>query len=212
MSGVLKMITNKFSMSKLMQVREEIYDQLHQDGFFYEFFSDDAGYAQCYTCMYLIADTAENIATHRRKGFTYNKSEFNLDYLELVGLLQLIYIQQDSIADLYALLMGSELKFKEYANWCEIRNLRNALIGHPSNSKRNGNIGIQFSFIGRAPISYDRFTYENYQVKKRTKTEPLSGMSYPIINLGCMIDSYEADAVSMLDAIRCEILKRKRRS
>ncbi|MBH2547742.1 hypothetical protein I5Q23_22760 [Serratia marcescens] len=206
------MITNKFSMSKLMQVREEIYNQLHEGDFYNGCFSDDAEYAQCYTCMYLIADTAENIATHRDKGFTYNKTTFNLDYLELVGLLQLIYIQQDSIADLYALFMGSKLNVKDHDAWGKIRKLRNVLIGHPSRSSREKNVGEQFSFIGRTPISYKYFTYENYQVNKRDEAEPFSGISHPIINLGCMIDSYEADAVSILDAIKCEVLKRKKRS
>ncbi len=201
---------NTKSMHELMHAREEIYNELHDNNFAIRYFHDnDSKFTQHYTCMYLIQDTAENIATHREKGFTHNKTGYYLDYLELVGLLQIIYIQQDSITNLHSLFSDFKIEKKDTIHWNEIRGLRNSFIGHPSKSEFDKNIGLQYSFIGRQPISYSHFTYENYQAKNHNNSDPFSAISHPRINLGEMIDDYEKEAVSILKKIRSNIIKEK---
>lgn len=52
-------------------------------------------------------------------------------YLHLYGLLQAIFLQQDSIRNLYSIFLGIEMIPKKDSSWTKIRNLRNLTIGHP---------------------------------------------------------------------------------
>lgn len=204
------METNIKSMNELLRIRENIYNELHDNNFAIKYFhNDDAKFAQHYTCMYLTQDTAENISTHREKGFTYKKTGYYLDYLELVGLLQLIYIQQDCVKHLNLLFSKSKITEEDTFYWRKIRNLRNSFIGHPSKSTSDKEIGPQYSFMGRNPVSYTHFKYENYQENKYNERDPFSAINYPKINLGEMIDAYEKEAVSILMSIRDNIIKEK---
>lgn len=204
------MTPNNISMHGLLNIREKIYNALHENNFSIEHFrGDDSKYTQHYTCMYIIQDTAENLSGHRIKGFSYDEKGRNLDYLELVGVLQLIYIQQDSIKNLYNLFSKSNLSFKKYPNLMKIRELRNSFIGHPSKSDRNKEIGTQYSFIGRNPISYSCLSYENYRERKFDEKNQFAAIKHPKINLGEMIDKYEEDAISILEEIEKNILEYK---
>lgn len=124
-------------------------------------------------------------------------------------MLQLIYIQQDSIRDLFNLFSKSNLFFKKYPNLIKIRELRNSFIGHPSKSDKNREVGTQYSFIGRGPISYSYLSYENYREKQFDKKDQFAAIKHHKINLGEMIDKYEEEAISILEETEKNILKYK---
>lgn len=72
----------------------------------------------------------------------YNKLEnfngYNGGYLYFYGLLQALFLQQDSLNSLNVSLFGEEIDFKkDFPKLYEIRELRNDSIGHPTNRRNN---------------------------------------------------------------------------
>lgn len=79
-------------------------------------------------------------------------------YLKLYGLLQAVVLQQDSIIQLFQVLLGRNLKYDADSEWGKIRELRNLTAGHPiekrpkKKTKKSGGAGIQRCFISRVTI------------------------------------------------------------
>jgi hypothetical protein len=144
-----------------------------------------------YTSMYLIADTAESIWTHRKLDFS---SDPFASYLEFWGVMQAIVIQQDAICELYNAVVSSSLPIIPKASaWKQLRDLRTQCAGHPANRSR-GVPKPQRSFMGRMRRTYANVTYEMWDAHTRKTT-------HPSVNLGKLIDSYDIEASQTLGVI-----------
>lgn len=75
-------------------------------------------------------------------------------YLLTYGVLQCLYVQQDAVANLCGAL-GIKLDFGEHMCLREIRNIRNASVGHPS--KKTGKNGPSFHRIIRVSLDVKGF-------------------------------------------------------
>lgn len=78
------------------------------------------------------------------------KSEYyslkTINHLEVIGIMQTIYIEQDCIMTLHKALFGNSQK-RDFSNYKSIRSLRNQAFGHPSESgRRNGNMYTRHFF------------------------------------------------------------------
>jgi hypothetical protein len=88
-------------MDKILEVRQEIYDYFHNNGACQKFFLDNSReerFVAYYTSMYLILDATESLWVHRKRDFSPDPHEA---YVEFLGVMQAITIQQDSICELY---------------------------------------------------------------------------------------------------------------
>jgi len=68
-----------------------------------------------------------------------NQKMESINYLSLYGVLQALFVQQDSLKDILKWVTGIKFidwKFEYYELW-EIREIRNRTIGHPTNNKGN---------------------------------------------------------------------------
>jgi len=76
-----------------------------------------------------LGDTALALKSYRKSGLGRT---FPSQYLRLFGVLQSIYIQQDSIKTLWTEIVGSWSNPLSSSGWSRIRRLRNVVGGHPA--------------------------------------------------------------------------------
>lgn len=104
---------------------------------------------QLCSCMDMVEDTEIAIEAFARK----EKPEKGEVYLEIFGLLQALFLQQDT-----ALHLAESLEFKitidEYPRLKEIREIRNDAVGHPT---KRGNPVRSWNFIIQHSLSYEAF-------------------------------------------------------
>jgi hypothetical protein len=102
--------------------------------------------------MDTIEDTEEAIIYYK------NLSDFSADggaYLFLYGLFQVLYVQQNSVNDLYTALFDEPTSFQEteeYSELKEVREIRNDIFGHPTDRKDEEE-GKRSHIISRMTIS-----------------------------------------------------------
>lgn len=187
-------------MDRLLRVRSAIYDHFHasqiREGHFLQPGRRDR-FAQYETAMLLVQDTGEALWTHRRREFS---SSAMAAYIEFWGVVQAVIIQQDALVELAASVGAPPVIGG--AAWKDIRDFRNLLVGHPASKtsglKTHGTKGPMRSFMGRQEKTYSELTYELWDGGAQT-------VSHPRVDLGKMIDAYEAEAADHLDAVLTHI-------
>jgi hypothetical protein len=77
--------------------------------------------------------------------------------------------------------------------WRRLRDFRNLCAGHPAR-RSIGVPGAQRTFMGRSFGKYDAIMYELWDANTRQS-------KYPTVNLRQMINDYDKEASSVLDAV-----------
>ncbi|MNU29713.1 hypothetical protein D3C71_181900 [compost metagenome] len=187
-------------MERLLGVRSEIYDHFHASNIRDELFLQPGHrdrFAQYDTAMLLLQDTGEALWVHRRREFSPSAMTA---YIEFWGVVQAVIIQQDALIEL-ATSVGAPKPSVGVA-WTEIRDFRNVLVGHPANKKSGGKgrnaKGPLRAFMGRQQKTYRELTYELWDGESEK-------VSHPKVDLGRMIDAYEAEAAGHLAAVLAHI-------
>lgn len=152
-------------MEAVAHCRSQIYDYFHGNDACQKYFFHDAHeeeYAAYYTSMYLLQDSTETLLQHRQRGFSSSPLDV---YLEFWGVMQAIIIQQDSIAEIYTVLVQQDLspKDKDLKSWLQVRELRNICAGHTARRDRPKSAPLTRTFMGRAFGGYDEIEYEQWQ-------------------------------------------------
>ena len=180
-------------MQQVATRRDEIYNYFHESASCQQFFFDAAQeerYAAYYTSMYLLQDTTESLIMHRLKGFSSDPLEA---YIEFWGVIQALFIQQDSISELHQAVIGNTPDARNLTSWQALRSLRNTCAGHPAKKDRPKSTPLSRTFMGRSFGDYSAVTYEQWQSGGR--------ISHPEVDLGALIDSYAIEAESQLAAV-----------
>lgn len=173
--------------------RQEIYNHFHENATCQKFFfaaAQEERYAAYYTSMYLLQDTTESLMAHRTKDFSSDPFEA---YIEFWGVMQALFIQQDSISELYEAVTGGPLKTHNLTSWQSLRTVRNTCAGHPAKKNLPKTSPLSRTFMGRGFGGYSAVTYEQWQSG--------SSISHPTVDLGALIDSYATEAESQLTAV-----------
>jgi hypothetical protein len=117
-------------------------------------------------------------------------------YLKLYGLLQGIFLQQDSIRQLHRELGGQELTPSPDTGWMKIRELRNVTVGHPINSNGNKSCLISRVTIGK----------NGFQVIVWNKAKKANEIETTNFNL--LYEHYKSGAIIHLESIyKAETIK-----
>ena len=178
------------------RLRREIYDRFDDSAdqrFFKAVTSDKKRYAQYYTSMNLLQDTYESTQYLCEKGFSSNPHQA---YIDVWGFMQAIFVSQSALIELYLAATEQSLKvetesFKlQNPHWRKIRNLRNEVIGYPSNKGNE-----VFSFFGRMPHNISDFRYERCVISKNSES---SELTHPSSNLIKMRSDYFIEACRLL--------------
>ena len=139
-----------------------------------------------------IQDTTSSIIVHRSEGFNQNRY---IAFIEFLGVLQAVYVLQDSICHLRYSFTGRNTGIEELLGPAgkEIRNLRNLAVGHPTKQggmkkKEGSEAPIKRSVTGCIAYSYDHFEISVYSETEKQwwKVER--------INLGQLLDKYDQEA------------------
>lgn len=177
--------------AKVMQVRDEISGLWHRTMPTWHkqpssgFRTLDHYFAFCAAKDWL-QDTAEAIYTHRRSGFSADRYQA---YIELWGVLQALFVQQDAIEEMYYAVELDWVPPKKDSAWRALRDLRNLVVGHPT---RQGNSPVRRSVTPRAAMTYLRISVKVYE-QGRSRSQQLL--------LGDMIDAYDDEAAAYLHRV-----------
>jgi len=141
------------------------------------------------SAMDTVEDTCEACLEFEKKGLGKNNGE---KYLRLYGLLQAIYVQQDSIEGLYRIFVKKQLDVRNYQNWRIIRNLRNMTVGHP----------VCYDY-GKESIFLSRVTISNkgFQLLVNKNTSPTNSTDFINVNLLGYYKNYIKEAINILNDI-----------
>jgi hypothetical protein len=134
------------SMSDLQQLRWQIRDFIHHPRRRDQLLKDKPNWNKLASAFDVIADTEMAIETYEALPDPGNDKGYL--YLVIYGLLQALYVQQDAVESLVRGFNPSKTpryKIENEPEAEEIRNIRNAAIGHPTvhEAKRHG---VQRSF------------------------------------------------------------------
>jgi hypothetical protein len=157
------------------------------------FFYTDIGeseFSGYYTTMYQIQDTLKSLHEHRLKDFDNNA---NQAYIEFFGVMQALFVPQDSICELYNIITGSKLDTKGLPYWNILRDLRNKTVGHPSKKHIPKCKPLIRTFMPRGNLSYKRLKFEQWQSPNL--------ITHPEVDLGRKIDGYALEASGKLEII-----------
>jgi hypothetical protein len=138
-------------MKNISQLEQVIRDKVNNCRLYDRLFKDipDEWYALC-VAMDILADTCLALEDYESSGFGKCLDE---QYLRMYGFFQAIFLQQDSIRQLYSTFMHSQLQPDENSDWQQLRELRNLTVGHPIEKKAKGD--TERCFISRAMICND---------------------------------------------------------
>lgn len=175
-------------MLGISDLRQEIYDYFHSNAACQKYFFDaehQEEYVAYYNSMYLLADATESLFQHRKRGFSTDPL---VAYLEFWGVMQAVIIQQDSIAEIYEVVVKKPLdaKVMKLTSWIKVRELRNICAGHPAKKDRPLAKPFTRTFMGRSFGDYKTITYEQWQEGV--------GRTSPDVQLGALLDAYVVEA------------------
>ena len=134
--------------------------------------------------MDVLDDTCLALEDYEAHGFG---SEDGEKYLRVYGMLQSIYLQQESISHLYRIFTDEALNVAPSSAWSQIRSVRNLAVGHPVEASW----GRMHCFISRATINDDGFTIIIWD-KEEQKDEIRE------IALRSLYESYKSEALKHL--------------
>jgi hypothetical protein len=187
-------------MKAIADRRGEIYDYFHANSACRKYFYDDAHkeeYVAYYNSMHLLQDSTESLLQHRKRGFSTDPLTA---YLEFWGVMQAAIIQQDSIIEIYEVIVRQDLnaKAKNLKSWLKVRELRIICAGHPVLKEKSKMKPLTRTFMGRAFGSYGSIAYEQWQQGL--------GTTHLCIDLGALLDAYaleaEAELATVLSAMK----------
>jgi hypothetical protein len=139
--------------------------------------------------MDTIGDTCLSLEYYEASGIGNEHGE---KYLKLYGLLQAIFLQQDSIRQIYRIFLGSNLKLESDSAWMRIRNLRNMTVGHPIERKHKTE--TKRYFISRVTIHSDGFQLIIWDKDKEQK-------EFEDVSLKPLYEEYKTEAAKHLESI-----------
>ena len=180
-------------MKAVAVLRQEIYDYFQGNAGCQSYFFEplrEEDYVTYYTSMYLLQDATESLMFHRSRGFDANPLQA---YVEFWGVMQAAIIQQDSIAELFGVIVGIPMHWKALPSWMQLRAVRNVCAGHPARRDSPKGEPRTRSFMGRAFGDYSALKYERWAHGK--------GTTHPVVNLGALFDDYAVDAEARLREI-----------
>jgi len=156
---------------------------------------DDEWMTLCVS-MNTLGDTCQALEYYEDYGIG---NDYGEKYLKLYGLLQAIFLQQNSIRQIYQIFLGRKLSLKPDSAWTKIRDHRNLIVGHPI--EKNYKTGTKRCFISRVTIENNGFQLMIWNKEKEQK-------EFENVNLKTLYKEYKTDAIEYLNNIyKAQIIK-----
>ena len=178
-------------MRRISALEQKIRDYVNNANLLDRYFDsrpDDEWMALCVS-MNTLGDTCQALEYYEDYGIGNDYSE---KYLKLYGLLQSIFLQQNSIRQIYQIFLGRKLSPKPDSSWTKIRDHRNLIVGHPIEKEHKGE--TKRCFISRVTIQNNGFQLMIWNKEKEQK-------EFENVNLKTLYEKYKTDAVEYLNNI-----------
>lgn len=133
--------------NKMSRIRDRINNPIKQS----RLIEEKENWNRLCSSLDVIEDTQSAIEYYKKTNFP---RENGGKYLYIYGLLQAFFIQQDAVSNLHKVLYDQKISYKrDYKNLYDIRELRNDIIGHPTDRNR----GESFHFISQISLKKNSF-------------------------------------------------------
>jgi len=177
-------------MKRISTFEEKIRDHVNSANLYGRHFKShpDGWHALC-VALDTLGDSCLALAHYEASGIGDGYGE---RYLKLYGLLQAVFLQQDSIRQLYRTFVGTDLQSDSDSAWMRIRELRNLTVGHPIGKRDKA--GTKRCFISRVTIRSDAFTLIVWN-KDEDEAE------FEDVDLKSLHDSYKSEALRYLENV-----------
>jgi len=193
-------------MRRISALEQQIRNYLNNNTTLYEryFKSHLDGWNALCVAMDTLGDTCLSLEYYEASGIG---NEYGEKYLKLYGLLQAIFLQQDSIRKIYRIFIESDLQSDSDSAWAKIRDLRNLTVGHPIEKKpikKKHETETKRSFISRVTIHSDGFQLIVWNKNKEEK-------ECKELNLKSLYEKYKTEAIEHLENIyQAQIMKQSK--
>lgn len=133
-------------------------NRLIHEPLFHNFYNvqNELKYNQAFVSIDIIEDSQIAIEEYEKTKKVEGRST-----LLIYGLLQSFFLQQDGLYHLYKYIVNSKIEQNDFFDLFsfekEIRNVRNDIVGHPTNRKNS-----EFYYIVKGPTTKYRFIYAGY--------------------------------------------------
>jgi len=176
------------------QIRTYVNDANLYDRYF-DSHLDDEWETLCVS-MNILGDTCLALEYYEASGIG---DEYGEKYLKLYGMLQAIFLQQDSIRRIYQVFLKSDLQPDSDTAWMRIRELRNLTVGHPVEKRDKDE--TKRCFVSRVTIQNNGFQLMIWNKEKEQK-------EFEDVNLKSLYEEYKTDAIEYLKSIyQTQIIK-----
>ena len=177
-------------MRRISALEHQVRDFVNNANLYEKYFKSrlDEWNALC-VAMDILGDTCVALEYYEDSGMGDTDGE---KYLKLYGLLQAIFLQQDSIRQLYRILLGKDLQPDSNSEWDKVRDLRNLTVGHPIAKKDKA--GTKRCFISRATIRSGSFQLLVWDKEKEQ-------IGFEDVDLESLYEKYKSEAVILLTNI-----------
>lgn len=184
-------------MKRILFLEQQIRDYINRVKLYDRHFKGhlDEWNALC-VAMDTLGDSCLALVYYEASGIGKTDSE---KYLKLYGLLQAIFLQQDSIRQLNLVFLGSDLQPDSDSSWKKIRDLRNLTVGHPIERKEKA--GTKRCFISRVTIRNGGFQLIIWN-SDREQNE------FEDVDLQFLYEQYKLEAIKHLESITQGQIKR----
>lgn len=175
-------------MKRISDFAQKIRDFVNNNNLYDKYFKK---YPDQWSTLCVAMDTLEDSSLAMEHYETSGIGEENGEkYLKLYGLLQAIFLQQDSIRYLYKIFVGSDLL--PGSTWRRIRELRNLTVGHPIEKKDK--TSTKRCSIARISISSNGFMLMLWN-KDENKIE------FEDVDLKSLYNLYKSEVARHLESI-----------
>ena len=184
-------------MRRISALEQQIRNYVNNANLLERYFEShlDEWYTLC-VAMDTLGDTCLSLEYYEAYGIG---DEYGEKYLKLYGLLQSIFLQQDSIRQIYQIFLRRKLSPKPDSTWTKIRDHRNLIVGHPVEKKHNGE--TKRCFISRVTIQNNGFQLMIWNKEKEQK-------EFENVNLKTLYKKYKTETVEYLNSIyKAQIIK-----
>lgn len=137
-------------VNKIQTIEDSVRNHINTSRYQNELLKDSDNWNQICSSLDTIGDTLYSQEDYLRSEYP---SSTGLKYIFTYGLLQALFIQQDSIRHLSE---AFDIEFELTDRLKEIRSLRNASIGHPTKNQTKGS--TYYNYISRITLSKAGFT------------------------------------------------------
>ena len=139
-----------------------------------------------------LGDSCEALIVYEQLGLGDHPGE---QYLRLYGLLQGVFLQQESIRALCRVFLGHDIKPAAASNWGQIREIRNMSVAHPIEFTGAGSPDVRHMAISRITLTDDGFDLYGWNASKQDHV-------WINVNLPGAYEGYKQDALKYLLRVR----------